>query len=141
MEKNIFNVAGHTVEIRYSPTGMYDPWTLDYARKKGVSMMCTSDTGQFLLVDGEYVYKLRCGRTISFARYIENDVIDSSEMFDLWLEEVKEEECGTLSDWKRRIDEMKEKEDAYNRLSPEEKEQYKRDWLARREENLKKNKN
>lgn len=109
MDNNVFNVAGHTVEVRYSPTGSCDPWTLDYAREKGVCLMCTSDVANFLLVDRDKLYRLKGGSLITFGHYLEKNVIDSPEAFALWLDEIKEQDFGTLSESKKQIDEMKER--------------------------------
>lgn len=100
--------------------------------------MCTSDVANFLLVDGDKLYRLKGGSLITFSHYLEKNVIDSPETFDLWLDEIREQDFGTLSESKKQIDEMKERQDAWDSLSQDEKERQREEWKARRAEHLKK---
>ena len=130
-----YKINNHTVEIRYSPTGSYDPWTLEYADELGVSLLCTADVANFALVDGDTLYRLKGGE-ITFQHYVENKVFDKPEMFEMWLDEISERKFGSLKESKARIDNLKKRTDEYNAMSPEEKEEYKRKWREERDKRI-----
>lgn len=54
----LIEIDGHTIEYRICSTGSIDPWSLDYAHENKISLMGTSDMAEFILVDGEQIYKL-----------------------------------------------------------------------------------
>lgn len=54
-----FTTEGHTFEFRSCPTGSIDPWSLDYARENNIHLVGTSDFADFILIDGDTLYKLR----------------------------------------------------------------------------------
>jgi hypothetical protein len=55
-----------------------------------------------------------------------------------WVEDNKESHFGSLKEIKKGLDERKKKQDEYNAMTPEEKEQYIKEWKARRDENIRK---
>ena len=131
-----YKINNHTVEIRYSSTGSCDPWTLDYAHELGVGLMCTADIANFALVDGDTLYRLKGGGTITFQHYFENKVFDEPGMFELWLEEISERKFGSLKESKAQIDDLKRRNDEYKAMSPEEKEECKRKWREERDKRI-----
>lgn len=97
MENKVYNVAGHTVEFGNGSSSL-DPWTRQYARENGVSLMTTCDCREWMLVDGESLYCLRSSSPVyQFHKYLEDNVIDSEEAFQLWLDT---EIAGGMSHWK-----------------------------------------
>ena len=126
----IKEIDGHTIEIRYSGSGSIDPWTGDYARELGVGLMGTSDIGEFVLVDGNLIYRLRNGY-IPFMASIEN----------LSFEEVMgilstHDSFGTLEESKKGIDELKIENDKVKKMTPEEKRAYFEEKKKRRKSSI-----
>lgn len=54
-----YEIEGHKVIVSPSSTGSVDPWSLDYAIKNNIGLMCTSDMATFALIDGENIYRLK----------------------------------------------------------------------------------
>lgn len=52
-------IEGHTLEFRECHTGSYNPWALDFADEHKLPLMITSDMAEFLLLDGDAVYRLK----------------------------------------------------------------------------------
>lgn len=126
----------HCLEFEMSGSGSIDPWSGAYARGIGVTQWGTADLGDFVLVDGDGVYRLRSTPT----RF--NDFWQKSdktwETAIKWVEDNKESYFGSLKEMKKDLDERKKKQDEYNAMTPEEKERYKAEWRARRDENIRK---
>ena len=78
---------GHTLEIRGSGTGSVDPWSQDFAHSIDVSLMCTSDMAEFMLIDGQKIYKFESfNQAHELHELISNGIFDSWEQFDdEWL--------------------------------------------------------
>ena len=76
---------GHTIEICSSGTGSIDPWSLDFARRIDLSLMCTADMAEFMLIDGTHIYKFR-----SFNDGAELHEYITCEVFDTWEEFERE---------------------------------------------------
>ena len=57
--KHLFTTEGHTIEFRECSTGSIDPWSLDYADENKIPLMITSDMADFVLIDGDILYKLK----------------------------------------------------------------------------------
>lgn len=129
----VYNIDGHTVEIRYSSSGSIDPWSGDYAREIGVSQWGTADIANFALVDGDTIYRFRGSGSRKFEHYFENHVFDEPGMFELWLEEMTDRKFGSLKELKAILDERKKRNDEYEAMTPEEKEEYKRKWREERD--------
>ena len=131
-----YKIDEHTLSFEWSGSGSIDPWSGAYAREIGVSQWGTSDIGNFVLVDGDGVYRLRS----SLVRF--NDFWEKSdktwETALKWVEDNKERYFGSLEEIKKDLDERKKKQDEYNAMTPEEKEQYIKEWRARRDENIRK---
>ena len=62
----LIEIDGHTIEYRICSTGSIDPWSLDYACENKISLMCTSDMAEFILVDGEQIYKINSWGSFSY---------------------------------------------------------------------------
>lgn len=129
MDSIVRKIDGHTIEIRYSGSGSIDPWTGDYARELGVGLMGTCDVRNFVLVDGNLIYRLRHG-CIPFMASIENlsfeEVMDILSTYDSF---------GTLEDSKKEIDELKIENDKVKEMTPEEKRAYFEEKKRKRNEN------
>lgn len=129
MSNLIKEIDGHTIEIRYSGSGSIDPWTGDYARELGVGLMGTSDVRNFVLVDGNLIYRLRYGY-IPFMASIENlsfeEVMNILSTYDSF---------GTLEENKKEIDELKIENDKVKKMTPEEKRAYFEEKRRKRHEN------
>ena len=111
-------IDGHTIEIRCSGSGSIDPWTGDYARELGVGLVGTSDVKNFVLVDGNIIYRLRRG----YIPLMEN-------IASLSFEEVMEtlsthDSFGTLEESKKEIDELKIENEKLKKMTPAEKRAY-----------------
>lgn len=84
---NKFEIEGHTIEIRGSGTGSVDPWSGDFARSIDLGLMCTSDMAEFMLIDGQHIYKFESfNQAHGLHEMVCNGVFDSWEQFeDEWL--------------------------------------------------------
>ena len=76
---------GHTIEIRSNGTGSIDPWSLDFAHSIDLSLMCTADMAEFMLIDGTHIYQF-----VSFNDGAELHEYIKCEMFDTWEEFERE---------------------------------------------------
>ena len=118
---------GNTIEIRGGGTGSTDPWTLDYAHYVGVSLMCTADMADFLLINGNHIYRARSFNSLhELNEMITQGVIDSWDMFiKEWLMPMLEKkhlvEFGTLDDSIKNIDELKRRGDVWKSIPEKEK--------------------
>ena len=85
--ENKLELYGHTIEIRSNSTGSIDPWSLDYAQSIDLSLMCTSDLGEFMLIDGQKIYKFESfNQAHELHEMISNGIFDSWEQFEEeWL--------------------------------------------------------
>lgn len=131
---NILNILGHTVEITISGSGSLDPWTAEYANSIGLNLMCTSDMANFILVDGEKIYRLERLGVIKAISELK-EVTD----LDAWLSDPRNvRDFGTLEEQKKSCDKMKAESDRFKSLSKEEQEKEIAEWRRKREENRKK---
>ena len=95
---------GHTIEIRSNSTGSIDPWSSDYAQSIDLSLMCTSDLGEFMLIDGQHIYKFESfNQGLELHEMISNGIFDSWEQFmEEWLKPKVEKrrtmDFGTLEE-------------------------------------------
>lgn len=107
---------GHTIEIRGSSSGSLDPWTGDFTREIDCPLMCTSDMADFILIDGDDIYKLRSfndGRELH--EMIQNGIIENWDMFiNEWLNPKLEKKhirnFGSLKQSKENIKYLKKKD-------------------------------
>lgn len=78
---------GHTIEIRGSGTGSIDPWSGDFANSIDLNLMCTADMAEFMLIDGQKIYKFESfNQAHELHEMISNGVFDSWEQFEEeWL--------------------------------------------------------
>ena len=103
MKANL-SLHGHTIEISSSGTGSIDPWSLDYAHSIDLSLMCTADMAEFMLIDGTHIYKFRSFNDgAELHEYIKCEVFDTWEEFEReWLNPKIEKRHifyeGTLED-------------------------------------------
>lgn len=129
-----YKIGEHTLNFEWSGSGSIDPWSGAYAREIGVTQWGTSDIGNFVLVDGDGVYRLRS----SLVRF--NDFWEKSdktwETALKWVEDNKERYFGSLEEIKKDLDERKRKEDEYNAMTKEEKEEHMRKWREERKKRL-----
>ena len=87
-------MAKYDIEVKLCCTGMYSPWHLDIARKHGVSLMITSDIGQFVKIN-DNVYRLAHPRdTIKWKEYL------------MFLKEAAENNAITDEEFNHEIDAM-----------------------------------
>lgn len=120
-------IFGHTIELRSNSTGSIDPWSLDYARSIDLSLMCTSDIGEFMLIDGRKIYKFQGFKdTYELAAFLSNDIFDSWEQFiNEWLNPKLEKmyitDFGTIEDAKRNLDESKRRSIVWKSIPENEK--------------------
>lgn len=129
MSNLIKEIDGHTIEIRYSGSGSIDPWTGDYARELGVGLMGTNDVRNFVLVDGNLIYRLQD----NYTQFIEAlDGISFEELEKLLL---TQDSFGTLEERKKDIDRLKIENDKVKKMTPEEKRAYFEEKRRKRHEN------
>jgi len=84
---------GHTIEVVLNGTGSVDPWSCEFARSIDLGIMCTSDLGYFMLIDGNLVYKIERGNiAVELETLLAKDYFDSWEKFEeTWLKPHLEE--------------------------------------------------
>ncbi len=88
-------IDGHSIEIKSNHTGSIDPWSLDYATKNNISLLITSDTGIFILIDGEDVYRVTSWG-IKLAERLINGEINTFQGVMEWLAENSKKEKPLL---------------------------------------------
>lgn len=104
---------GHKVEFSQGSSSL-DPWSSEYCQKINLGLMCTSDIVPYVLIDDEKIYRLDNG--------CYNGVISS---YDEFMYNVQHfcggRYIGELPTFKKEFDEMKIREEAFKKMSPEEK--------------------
>lgn len=118
-----YELFGHTIEVRGSGTGSLDPWSGDYAREHNISVMCTSDMANFILVDGDEVYRIKHGQ-ISFCNSIENGGFSSWEEVQQVIDIYTDRKFGSLKESINSLDELQKRNEMFKKMSKEEKEAY-----------------
>ena len=104
-----YNISGHTIEFR-SGSGSLDPWSSEYSRQIGLSLMCTSDIVDYVIVDGEKIYRqFSCSKELQLINDILDNAISSWEELMFFYKDIFEDFIGNLSDLKKELDEIKEK--------------------------------
>ena len=132
MEK-IFNIDGHTIEFR-SGSGSLNPWSSEYCRKIGLSLMCTSDCVDYAMIDGEKIYRMRNhSKLMWLTDDLLNNAISSLDELMFFHKEAFDNFVGNFSEIKKELDQAKKENDEFKKLSPEEKKEY----LARKREERK----
>lgn len=118
---------GHTVEVRGSGTGSLDPWAGDYARSIDLSLMCTADMAEFMLIDGDHIYKFhRWNAARELHELLDSGIIESWEQFENeWLKPNLEkpwtlEDWGSLAEHKKSLDKSKKRSNVWKSI-PEKK--------------------
>lgn len=123
MEK-IFNIDGHTIEFR-SGSGSLNPWSSEYSREIGLSLVCTSDCVDYVMIDGEKIYRLRSfTKKMQLVDDLLNDVIASWDELMFFHKDAFEDFVGNFSEIKKELDQAKKENDEFKKLSPEEKKEY-----------------
>lgn len=111
-----YKIEGHTVEIRVSSTGSCDPWSLEYAQKIKLSRMCTADMAEFMLVDGEHVFRIEnWGAARDLRNLVKTGAVADWSVFkDQWLMRGLADGSimarGTLSEARGYLDEARRRE-------------------------------
>ena len=96
--------------------------------------MCTSDIVPYVLVDGEYVHRIRSSNKAHDLRTaLIEGAIDSWDELLYFYSDVVETEYSTLSHSKNVYDKMKKREDEFHALSKEEQEKVKEAWRKKRD--------
>ena len=131
----LFEIFGHTIDLRSSASGSLDPWTSDYAKTYEVGIMCTDDMAEFALIDGEHIFKIR--NMIKFyyelKEAIENKLVGSwDDAFAIFNNYVVME-FEPLSKSKHGIDIMKMHSEKFEKLTKKEKEAYWDKWRKERD--------
>ena len=108
-------IEGHKISLLSNGTGSIDPWSEEYARSIGVSLMCTADMADFMLVDGTHIYKFdRNNDVYSLYQAVETHLLEKWEDFNIWLASLMDKkrvrDCGYLEDRKKSIDFLKRKD-------------------------------
>lgn len=85
--KTTLNLYGHTIDICSNSTGFIDPWSCKFASDIDLSLMVTSDIGEFMLIDGSHIYKFESFNDArELHNFIDSGVFDSWEQFEKeWL--------------------------------------------------------
>ena len=130
----VYTIEGHSIDIRYSGSGSIDPWSGEYGRAIGVSRFGTSDVREFALVDGDEIYRFRSSILLKFNDLFEKGDLDWEKAFKYIVDNG--EPFGSLKEITDSLDEAKKRQDEYNAMSPKEKEEYKKEWRRRRDENI-----
>jgi hypothetical protein len=78
---------GHTIEVVLNGTGSVDPWSCEFAKSIDLGIMCTSDLGYFMLIDGSRVYKIkRSDAAMELKELLAENYFDCWEEFEeTWL--------------------------------------------------------
>ena len=94
----------------------------------------TSDVREFALVDGDEIYRFRSSILLKFNDLFEKGDLDWEKAFKYIVDNG--EPFGSLKEITDSLDEAKKRQDEYNAMSPKEKEEYKKEWRRRRDENI-----
>lgn len=132
-----FEIDNHTIEFGIGSSTL-DPWTSKYCQEIKLPMMTTADIVNYMLVDGEKIYRLRSfykkGNLIDD---LLNNAIETWEELMYYYENIFNDFTGNLSDIKKDLDEVKRKNDEFKKLSPKEKKEYIANWRAKRDAEVK----
>lgn len=133
-----YKIGGHTIEFS-SGSSSIDPWTSEYNKKIGLSCWATSDIVPYIRIDGEEIHRIRySNRSLEMRDAITNGAVTDFDEFLYFFSDLFEGDYPNYSESVKISDERKRKEDEYNAMSKEEKEQYVKEWRARRDENIRK---
>ena len=103
-----YTIDGHTVEYRESSTGSCDPWSMDYANEHNINLMITADMAEFVLIDGDSIFRLNC--SVAFPSAIKECLEKYKptwEQFGVWFRNWIDRDFGSL---KKSIEGLKEME-------------------------------
>lgn len=108
-------IEGHKIEMLTNGTGSIDPWSEEYAKSIDLSLMCTADMADFMLIDGEQIYKFdRSNDSYFLYQAIETSLIEKWSEFNEWLSSLIEKkrvhDFGTLEESKKSLDESKKRD-------------------------------
>ena len=76
-------IEGHTLYFKTSSTGSVSPWELDFANENNIPLIGTADLCDFLLVDGDTIYKLKWNAVFKF----EEANIETWDEFQGWIKD------------------------------------------------------
>lgn len=93
-------VGKHTIEVEYSPTGMFSPWHLKAALENGIALWTTSDVAYFVRIDEEKIYRVTKGNVLSFikthneriSKAYEQSENEGDKAFEEFISEMEEQE-------------------------------------------------
>ena len=131
---NSYKIEDHTIEFEDGSSTL-NPWSSKYCSQIRLGLICTADLTPYMRVDGEKIYHLR--RNYSKLHEL-MDALENPVVVVTWkdvrtiFEELIEDFVGNFSEMKVRLDEAKQKEDEFKKLSPEEKKQRIAEWRAKR---------
>jgi hypothetical protein len=94
-------IDNHTIEFRINSTGSMDPWSLDYAHNLKLTFMITADMAEFILVDGDDIYKVRDWGTIQEDMFAKQSITTWEE-----AKTLLNDKCKYIGSLKKRIDEL-----------------------------------
>ena len=135
MGKN-FNIGGHAIEFR-SGSGSLNPWSSEYCREIGLSLMCTADCVDYVMIDGEKIYRLsRTSKKMQLIDDLLNDAIASWDELMFFHKDAFDKFVGNFSEIKKELDQAKKENDEFKKLSPNEKKEYLAKWRAERKAEL-----
>ena len=133
-----YKIGGHTIEFS-SGSSSIDPWTAEYHHKIGLSCWATSDIVPYIRIDGEEIHRIRYSNSsLEMRKAVANGAVTDFDEFLFYFSDYFEGDYPNYSESVKISDERKRKEDEYNAMTPEEKEQYLKEWRARRDENIRK---
>lgn len=120
-----YKIDGHTIEFRGSGTGSIDPWSGVYADEIGVSVMCTADMAEFMLIDGSHIYKFD---SFNDARHLTTRIEEGTlawEEFATWLDDMIKKrhirDFGLLEDSYRDLESLKRHNEVWKSFNEKEK--------------------
>ena len=120
-----YKIDEHTIEFQGSGTGSIDPWSSEYARKINVSVMCTADMAEFMLVDGSHIYKFDSFNNAKWLGSCLEEGFVTWEMFTKWLDdEIKTRHVfddGLLEDSYRNLESLKRHNEVWKSFNEKEK--------------------
>lgn len=78
-------IKGHVLEFRISASGSIDPWTYEYCRNNGITIIGSSDIKEFVRLDNHYIYKLNLSSESEFIRKYEEEEFQTFNEIEDWL--------------------------------------------------------
>lgn len=136
MIRQKYKIEEHTIEFGEGPSSI-DPWSIEYCKEIGLSLMSTCDFTSYARIDGEKIYHLRSfNKRRELLCALNDGSLTTWEELMYFFGDIFSDSPRNFSEIKKGLDDSKRSSDEFNKLSPEEKKEYLAKWRAERKAEL-----